>query len=386
VKAGVRISRAFQISVGFGAGNIGDEFMAHAFWDNLPPSLSLEVALFPEHARQHEPYPPQHHYVPVRWGGNENEHVGDAPGLLAGDTPVTEAEGLHWPLEFLAPRLTHFHDRGLPVYALGVGVDRLESQAACDLFRSAFLPIRSWTVRSAACRDALLAMGVPDDDVIVGADWAWLYRPRLNRQEWAVEQLRALGLDPSAPLLIANIVNMIWQDAIEARRAIAASFDELSARHGFQVCFFSNECRDGEFFDFAAAGQIRDMMKRPAVLFPNLYYSPDEALGVLSHATVTVAQRYHFAIESVLAGSVPVCLIRGQKMRGLVEEMDMPAAGTVERTDSAQLTSTVLRAAENRSAECSRLQAYSLKLRDRARRNLEFLARDFPELIQYQPR
>jgi hypothetical protein len=122
--------RAFQISVGFGAGNIGDEFMARAFWDALPENVRLEIPLFPEHVRQREPYPLRHRYLPVHWEGNENSHVESMPGLLVGDTPVTEAEGLHWPLGFLEPRLEHFHRRGLPVDALGVGVDRLQSAAA----------------------------------------------------------------------------------------------------------------------------------------------------------------------------------------------------------------------------------------------------------------
>jgi polysaccharide pyruvyl transferase WcaK-like protein len=264
-------------------------------------------------------------------------------------------------------------------------VDQLETAAARDLFQRAFLPVRSWTVRSESCQRALLDLGANPAKVTVGADWAWLYRARRDLRGWAAGRLREAGVDPVAPLLLANVVNMIWTDASDARRAIAAAFDELSARHGFQICFFSNECRDGEFFDFAAASQIRDLMSRPAVLFPNHYYSPDEVLGLLSLATVAVAQRYHFAIESAMAGCVPVCLVRGQKMRGLVEELDLPAPGTIDRVDSQQLLEAVLQAAAGREAEVVRLRTLAARLRDRARRNLEFLRRDFPdwEAVRY---
>jgi polysaccharide pyruvyl transferase WcaK-like protein len=223
-------------------------------------------------------------------------------------------------------------------------------------------------------------MGVPPERVIVGADWAWLYRKSCGRRDWAAGQLRALGIDPGAPLLIANVVNMLWQDATHARRNIASAFDRLSAEHGFQICFFSNECRDGEFFDHAAASQIRGLMRRPAVLFPNLYYSPDEALGVLSHATVTVAQRYHFAIQSLLAGSIPVCLVRGQKMRGLVEELDLPAPGSIESVESANLETAVLTTWQRRDQLVRRLGESTTSLRERARRNLDFMRRDCPEI------
>ena len=374
------LNRAFQISVGFGAGNIGDEFMGRAFWDALPLNISLDVALFPEHARQRAPYPSRHRYVPVEWSGNENRYVENAPGLLVGDTPVTEAEGLRWPLKFLAPRLLHFHQRGLPVYALGTGVDLLASKCAREIFRRAFHPIRSWTVRSEPCRKALLEMGVFPDRVIVGADWAWLYRKSCDRRDWAAGQLRVLGIDPAAPLLIANVVNILWQGATEARRNIASALDRLSVENGFQICFFSNECRDGEFFDHAAASQIRGLMRRPAVLFPNLYYSPDEALGILSHATVTVAQRYHFAIQSLLAGSIPVCLVRGQKMHGLVEELDLPAPGSIDCVESANLETAVLTTWQRRVQLLRRLDESTAALRERASHNLDLIRQDCPEI------
>ena len=85
----------FQICNGLGAGNIGDELMARAFWHAMPASLRLHVAIFPESARQHEDYPTQNKYVKVDVAGNENADVA-MPGLLVGATPVTANEGLGW--------------------------------------------------------------------------------------------------------------------------------------------------------------------------------------------------------------------------------------------------------------------------------------------------
>jgi polysaccharide pyruvyl transferase WcaK-like protein len=233
-------------------------------------------------------------------------------------------------------------------------------------------------VRSEACRSALLDLGVAPERVAVGADWAWLYRPRRDRREWAAEQLRRAGVEPTAPLLLANVVNMLWQGAAEARAAIAAAFDELSSRHGFQIGFFANECREGEYFDHAAARQIRALMARPAAVLPNWYYSPDETLGLLAHAAVTVSQRYHFALESVLAGTVPVCLVRGQKMRGLVEELGLRVPGTVDRVEAGALAAAVVEAAAGGMEEKARLAQAAGRLRERAGRNLRFLLEESP--------
>ena len=362
---------AFQIATGLGAGNIGDELMARAFWQRLPQNVSLEVPLFPESARQHEPYPPKHRYLAVDWDGNENSEA-RMPGLLVGTTPVTEAEGLHWPLRFLAPRLRHFHQLGLPVDAVGVGVDCLQSAEALALFRENFSPIRSWTVRSFDCRDALLSMGVPEARIRVGADWAWLYRTGRDLRTWAKDFWRRLGIDTERPLLVANVVNMLWRGALEAKRNIASALDHVSRRFDLQIAFFCNECRDGEFFDFEAAREVAGLMSRPAQLVPNEYYSPDEALALIGWGSVAVAQRYHFIVQAVLAGVPPVGILRGQKMKTLAAELRLPVGGLVEQVDSATLESAIAEAIENSSVVLSRTAEARHRLTHRASLNLSY--------------
>src|SRR5689334_14745678 len=61
--------RFFQISTGLGAGNVGDEVMARAFWDCLPPDWQLEVELFEESQRYRGDYPPSNAYCTVTDGG-----------------------------------------------------------------------------------------------------------------------------------------------------------------------------------------------------------------------------------------------------------------------------------------------------------------------------
>jgi polysaccharide pyruvyl transferase WcaK-like protein len=342
--------------------------MALAFWDSLPADAVLDVEVFPNVDRLREPYPARFRYAAIDWTGAPLPRP-DAPGLLVGDTPVTDVLG-GWPLTFLSPRLQAFHDAGQPVDALGVGVEPLRSAEARSLFAAHYAPIRSWTVRSAACRDELLRLGVAEEKVLVGADWAWLYHPRRDLREWGASLWRGLGIDPDAPLLVANVVNEIWQARSDLKGAVAAALDELAGSQGLQVAFLCHEMRDGEFFDRAAAEATRERMSHPAPLVPNLYYCPDEVLGLLAHADVTLCGRYHFAVASVLAGCPPAVMVRSAKMRQLVEELELPSCGGMDSLTAEGIARAVTAPLTSPEPTRAALRAARERLAARASRNL----------------
>jgi polysaccharide pyruvyl transferase WcaK-like protein len=368
-------ARAHQICNGLGAGNIGDEVMARAFWDALPGDLRLTVEVFPNFTKQREPYPGRHDYVPLDWRGHAASAVAPMPGLLVGDTPVTESLGLEWPLRFLSSRLRALHEAGQPVDALGVGVEPVRSDEGRAIFARDFRPLRSWTVRSAACRATLLDLGVPEDRVEVGADWAWLYRPQRDLRGWGAGMWARLGIDPGRPVLVANIVNERWRARSDVKAAVAAALDELAEAHGFQIAFFCNEVREGEFYDRTAAEETRALMKTRSVVVPNLYWAPDEALGLLSHAAVTLAGRYHFVVQSVLAGVPPVGVARSEKVAGLFEELGLEPAGTMASLQPGRLVERTLSAVRDRAGLARRLEEARQGLAGRAASNLGLVER-----------
>lgn len=362
--------RFFQVCNGQGAGNIGDELMNRAFWDALPPEVELDVEVFPNAALQREPYPSRHRYLTLDWEGRPGPASPGLPGLLVGDTPVTDSLGVGWPLRFLGPRLDAFHAAGQPVDALGIGVEPLASAEARAIFAASFLPIRSWTVRSGRCRDSLLELGVDPARVAVGCDWAWLYRRRADRSEWAREVLVRAGWDGRAPLVLANVVNEIWSGRAPAKRALARALDRVAAR-GAQVAFFCQEMRAGEFFDQAAAAEVRAAMARPSALVPPEYYTPDEALALVAHASVALSSRYHFTVQSVLADVVPVTLARSPKMTGLLAELGAAPVSTLDDVDEEAVARELGRVLDAGEGERARLSALRERLAARAARNLE---------------
>jgi polysaccharide pyruvyl transferase WcaK-like protein len=365
-------SRAFQICNGLGAGNIGDDLMARAFWSQYPQDMQLDVAVFPMHVLQRERYPERFKYVISGDKKSDNAAASDTPGLLVGSTVVTEIEEIAFPLLFVADRLDHFARKSLPVDAVGVGVDYLHSNRARELFARSFHSVRSWSVRSSYCRDALLDLSVPDEKILVCADLSWLYKPEKDLRHWGAGLWQSIGIDPNRSLLVANVVNLNWRSHVESKRQIAAAFDRLQEVHGYQIAFFCNECREGELFDRAAAEEVKALMRSPAKVVPNFYWSPDEVLGLLSHADVAISQRYHFAILPVLCGTVPVSIVRGRKMRGLVEDLGLEASCTISNVDCDRLVHEVMSVHQNRPAYLKKLSMARHHLEVRAANNLSF--------------
>lgn len=363
---------AVQICSGLGAGNLGDELMCRAFWAALPGAWHLRVehlGLYPRHAAA---YPRTHDYVTVAIG-DAPPPAAEARGLLVGTTPVSEALGLDWPLRFLAPRLSSFQAAGLPVDAVGVGVEPLRSAAAVEIFRRSYSGIRSWTVRSQRCRAALLALGVAEERVAVGADWAWLHPPpsegarRRGAELWA-----ALGVRVGEPLIVVNTVNEV-SSSDRSKQELARALDEMRD-HGLQVALFCNDIRPGEFFDRAAADEVRARMRRPAVVVPNDPYQPDEVLGLLCHATATLGERYHFVVESVLAAVPPLVVTRSPKVDSLLDDLELRPVGTTAALRAAAIAEACLSLLTDRREARRRLAERALVLRRRAERNLQFLA------------
>lgn len=370
--------RVRQNYTGLGAGNIGDEIMARAFWQRLPSRVLLDVYLADESIHQRAPYPQPHRYFPAQ--ALAEDTGGSVPveaGLIVGTTPVVEAEG-PYALLGLADSLRPFAHGGLPVDAIGVGIERLEGAEARELFRTSVRPaIRSWTVRSEACREALLDLDVSPERVRVGADWAWTYIRGTDASAWAAGVWRSLGIDSARPLVAVNVVNLIWANCTEAKNAMAAALDRVIEARDAQVAFFCNEFRPAPWADAAAARDLAARMRRRAILVPVEYYSPDETLALLAHAAVTLGQRYHFVVESVLAGAVPVAIPRLLKMESLVRDLGCPHSGRIDTVNADHLAATLIDALDRREDWLRVLSAARDRLAARAKANFD-LIKDLP--------
>ena len=287
-----------QMFNGFGAGNIGDELMMLGFLKLIQPCEGSAIEVWNESSLAIPWFPEKYYYLSWLDDRKCEQHVLSSQAvLLVGDTPVTELVGLDWPLRALKKRLSYCHNAGIQVHAIGVGADQLKNPDAIKIFQEAFLPIVSWTVRSANCRRALMALGVPDNRIVIAADLAWLYEPGNDCTAWALSQWKLLGVDFNRPLIGVNVVREVWGNNTALYKNIALALDRVVEKHHAQIAFMCNEVRDGEYFDHAAALSVMDMMEAPAIFLPNRYYHPNEMLGLLSQVGVSLSQRYHYYTE-----------------------------------------------------------------------------------------
>ena len=137
------------------------------------------------------------------------------------------------------------------------------------------------------------------------------------------------------------------------------------------MAFFANDFRHPHF-DSEAASAVRRLMCAPAVIVPNEYYSPGEAIALLRHATVTIGQRYHFCIQTVLAGTVPVAIGRGEKLGRLCRDLEIEPCGDIHNLDAGTLVDQVLDAVARREQMLPRLAMRRAELRRSASRNFDY--------------
>jgi len=363
--------RVHQLDTGLGSGNTGDDAMFLAAQAHLPREFQLSTEV---HSLERAAVLPRGvRYLPVQDGKAVEESIRNADlVLLIGDTPVMDQWGLDWPLRANAGKLQLCHWLGKPVHALGVGVDRLRDPEGLRIFRECYAPIVSWSVRSAHCREALQEMGIPEQKIALGADWAWLLPPKIDKA-WAGEWLAQCGAELGKVNIGVNLVNEIWRDNRVMKDTWAALLDRIVETYDAQIFFFCNESRPGEYFDRAAAEDVRARMQRSSILLPSRYYEAAEMISLVSLMRVTISQRYHFTLFSVLADVYPISIERGQKMQSLNDELGFPDVGDMERIDEVALEREVEKTLEDAESKLCPLRLCRESLRARAHNNLFFI-------------
>jgi polysaccharide pyruvyl transferase WcaK-like protein/SAM-dependent methyltransferase len=372
-----RSVRVHQLDTGLGSGNTGDDAMFIAAHSQLPPEFELTTEV--HSVERSNVWPRSVRYLSVTDEQAIERSIRAADIiLLMGDTPVMDEWGLEWPLRANDRKLQLCHQLGKPVHAVGVGVDRLQNPEGLQLFQKSYPQLASWSVRSVQCKCALEEMGVASDKIVVGADWAWLLHPQIDSQ-WAEECLQNLGAAKGGVRLGVNVVNEMWRDRHELKSAWASMLDRLIEKHDAQVFFFCNESRAGGYFDRAAAEEVQLKMRHPSFLLADRYYTPDEAISLVSKMHVTLSQRYHFTLFSVLADVYPVSVERGQKMRALNQELELPFVGDMEQIDEDRIQTEVEKTLEDAEAKLRPLRLCRQRLKNRAHNNLSLLRNSLSE-------
>jgi polysaccharide pyruvyl transferase WcaK-like protein len=166
--------------------------------------------------------------------------------------------------------------------------------------------------------------GVATERITVADDLAWTLAPVSD--DFGTSQLRQLGVNTDDYLVGVNLTNeqFVIDQAPELFQTVATTLDALVEEGNAKVLFFSNEVREDISFDKAAALRTQALMKHgsSAVLVPNDYWSPQEALSLIDCCDLTISMRYHFCLFSALQRVPFIALKRSDKVDDLCWDLN----------------------------------------------------------------
>jgi polysaccharide pyruvyl transferase WcaK-like protein len=362
--------RVHQLDIGLAAGNTGDDAMFRAAVRHMPADFDLTAEV--HSLARTKTMPAGVRYISAHNQAQIEESVREAQLIfLMGGTPVADRWGLQWPMRANAIKLDLCRKLGKPVHAVGVGVDKLGDEGE-RIFLESYSTIATWSVRSEPCRQALMEMDIPSEKVHLGADWAWLLDFDIDRR-WADEWLAKCGAADGKVKIGVNIVNEIWRDNREIKKTWASLLDRFVEHFDAQIIFFCNESRPGEYYDRAAAREVQALMAQSSFILPDRYYLPSEIISLIAAMNVTISQRYHFTLFSVLADVCPISIQRGQKMHSLNEGLGLPFMGDMEFLETARIENEIEALVNSGESRLGPLRLRKQELKKRAASNFSLV-------------
>jgi polysaccharide pyruvyl transferase WcaK-like protein len=313
----------------YGCGNIGDEATLQGFARLIALTgkrLHVSVGSHdPSHTRRVEP---RFRYFPAdrrNWKKWLAKRISSAV-VVAGGTPIMDCLG-KWPLCEVTPLMEAAQHRRQPIGFIGIGTERLARKESRQIVAERLGPcVRVWTVRSWRDQARLVEYGIPADRIAIAADMAWLLDP--VSPEWGQRRLLDWGLGDDRRLLGVNFVGEkgLLEREPQLFEKLAQFLDSLIQENRVFVLFLSNEVRDDETFDTAAAQKTRTLMKHAAKTFiaPNEYLSPQQMLSLVGNCYATMSMRYHFCLFSALQGVPFLALQRSDKVVDLCNDLNWP--------------------------------------------------------------
>ena len=181
------------------------------------------------------------------------------------------------------------------------------------------------TLRDHSSAKELTAMGVKRNDLHVTADPVFHLAPASEAR--SRELLEQAGLTPGTPFVAVSVRD--WPGADRFPGELAILCDHLRLKHGLEVLFLLMQPSR----DLDTTQKVRQAMKEPSFLL-EAPCTPRELMGVLGQAKLCLAMRLHTLIFAARMAVPSMGLVYDPKVESYLQELDLPAAGTVERFDS----------------------------------------------------
>ena len=224
------------------------------------------------------------------------------------------------------------------------------------------------TLRDHASAQELRAMGVRREDLHVTADPVFLLSPASPGR--ALELLSGAGLEPGRPFTAVSVRD--WPGDGRFPSQLALLCDHLHHSYGLEILFLLMQPSQ----DREATRRVREAMSAPSRLL-EAPCTPRELMAVLGQAKLCLAMRLHTLIFSARMAVPAMGLVYDPKVASYLQELDLPAAGAVERFDGEEAIRRADELMDGYDQTLVRLreksQALSQAARENERRLLELL-------------
>jgi len=230
------------------------------------------------------------------------------------------------------------------------------------------------TLRDHSSARELKAMGVERDDIHVTADPVFHLDPA--PAERARELICSAGMESGRPFVAVSVRE--WTCTGDLDRQLARLCGHLHDAYGLEVLFLLMQPER----DLAATARVRAQMDVPSYVLDGRC-SPRELMGVLGQAKLCLAMRLHTLIFAARMAVPAMGLVYDPKVASYLEELDLPAAGHVERFDGDEAIRRADALMAGYDAVLARLRDKSAQLAQAARENerllMEMLDRELGE-------
>ena len=180
------------------------------------------------------------------------------------------------------------------------------------------------TLRDHSSARELQEMGVTRTDLHVTADP--VFTMVRGGQECVDSILQEVGLGKEQPFVVVSVRD--WPGTEPFPEELAAVCDHLQEKHGLVSLFVLMQ----PGHDREISRRVLEKMKSPGLLLDR-QLEPAELMGVIAEGKLCLAMRLHTIIFAARAAVPVVGLVYDPKVSSYLQELNMPAAGEVERFD-----------------------------------------------------
>lgn len=220
------------------------------------------------------------------------------------------------------------------------------------------------TLRDRSSARELEEMGVSRRDLKVTADPVFHLSPAGDAR--ALELQKKAGLPGHVPFVAVSVRE--WPDTGDFSRELARLCDHIRVTYGLEVLFLLMQ--PGK--DLAPTQRVRQHMTQPSYCLEESC-TPRELMAVLGQARLCLAMRLHTLIFAARMAVPSMGLVYDPKVESYLQELDLPAAGHVERFDGEEAIRLADRMMADYDAVLARLKDKSAQLARAAGENEQLL-------------